>query len=111
RNLRTILRLLKEARNDIQSFAPDLLILIDYPGLKLRIAKYAKGLGIKVVYYISPQLWAWKEGRIQTVRDSVDQMLCILPFEQDWYAQRGVPVHYVGHPLADRCWPYPAAEK
>ena len=111
RNLRTILRLLKEARNDIQSFAPDLLILIDYPGFNLRIAKFAKGLGIKVVYYISPQLWAWKEGRIQTVRDSVDQMLCILPFEQDWYAQRGVPVHYVGHPLADRCRPYPAAEK
>ena len=111
RNLRTILRLLKEAQNDIQSFAPDLLVLIDYPGFNLRMAKFAKGLGIKVVYYISPQLWAWKERRIQTVRDCVDQMLCILPFEQDWYAKRGVSVHYVGHPLADYCKPYPIALK
>jgi lipid-A-disaccharide synthase len=111
RNLRTILRLLKEAQNDIQSFAPDLLVLIDYPGFNLRMAKFAKGLGIKVVYYISPQLWAWKERRIQTVRDCVDQMLCILPFEQDWYAKRGVSVHYVGHPLADNCKPYPIALK
>ena len=111
RNLPTILRLLKVTRKDIQSFAPDLLILIDYPGFNLRMAKFAKRLGIKVVYYISPQLWAWKEGRIQTVRDYVDQMLCILPFEQDWYAQRGVMVQYVGHPLADRCKPCSSAQK
>ena len=111
RNLGTILRLLKEARKDIQSFGPDLLILIDYPGFNLRMAKFAKRMGIKVVYYISPQLWAWKEGRIQTVRDCVNQMLCILPFEQEWYARRGVAVHYVGHPLADRCKPCSPAQK
>jgi lipid-A-disaccharide synthase len=111
RNLRTILRLLRDARNDIRAFAPDLLILIDYPGFNLRMARFAKQLGIKVVYYISPQLWAWKEGRIRTVRACVDQMLCILPFEQDWYAQRGVMAQYVGHPLADRCVPCSPAQR
>jgi len=105
RNLGTILGLLRSARNDNKEFGPDLLILIDYPGFNLRMARFAKRLGIKVVYYISPQLWAWKEGRIRTVRACVDQMLCILPFEKEWYAQRGVSVHYVGHPLADRCSP------
>jgi len=111
RNLGNILRLLRDARADIRTYAPDLLILIDYPGFNLRMARFAKRLGIKVVYYISPQLWAWKEGRIQTVRDCVDQMLCILPFEQDWYAQRGVSVHYVGHPLADRVRPCSPAQR
>jgi lipid-A-disaccharide synthase len=111
RNLGKILRLLRDARSDIRAFAPDLLILIDYPGFNLRMAKFAKKRGIKVVYYISPQLWAWKEGRIQTVRNCVDQMLCILPFEKDWYAQRGVSVHYVGHPLADRCRPCSSVQK
>jgi len=76
-------------------------VLIDYPGFNLRIAEHAHAQGIKVLYYISPQLWAWKEGRIKTIRSSVDHMCCILPFEQEWYAQRGVQVEFVGHPLLD----------
>lgn len=105
RNLRTILGLLDLARNDLQAYAPDVLLLIDYPGFNLRMARYAHALGIRVVYYISPQVWAWKEGRVRQIRQSVDLMLCILPFEKDWYAQRGMQVHYVGHPLADQCRP------
>jgi len=105
RNLRTILGLLDLARKDLQAYAPDVLLLIDYPGFNLRMALYAHALGIRVVYYISPQVWAWKEGRVRQIRQSVDLMLCILPFEKDWYAQRGMQVHYVGHPLADQCRP------
>ena len=105
RNLRTILGLLDLARKDLQAYAPDVLLLIDYPGFNLRMARYAHALGIRVVYYISPQVWAWKEGRVRQIRQSVDLMLCILPFEKDWYAQRGMQVHYVGHPLADQCRP------
>ncbi len=105
RNLRTILGLLDLARKDLQAYAPDVLLLIDYPGFNLRMARYAHALGIRVVYYISPQVWAWKEGRVRQIRQSVDLMLCLLPFEKDWYAQRGVQVHYVGHPLADQCRP------
>ena len=105
RNLRTIFGLLDLARKDLQAYAPDVLLLIDYPGFNLRMARYAHALGIRVVYYISPQVWAWKEGRVRQIRQSVDLMLCILPFEKDWYAQRGMQVHYVGHPLADQCRP------
>ncbi|MEY4913487.1 MAG: lipid-A-disaccharide synthase [Bacteroidota bacterium] len=105
RNLRTILGLLDLARKDLQSYAPDVLLLIDYPGFNLRMARYAHDRGIRVVYYISPQVWAWKESRVRQIRQSVDLMLCILPFEKEWYAERGVQVHYVGHPLADQCRP------
>ena len=105
RNLRTILGLLDLARKDLQGYAPDVLLLIDYPGFNLRMARYAHDRGIRVVYYISPQVWAWKESRVRQIRQSVDLMLCILPFEKEWYAERGVQVHYVGHPLADQCRP------
>ena len=105
RNLRTIVGLLDLARKDLESYAPDVLLLIDYPGFNLRMARYAHDRGIRVVYYISPQVWAWKENRVRQIRQSVDLMLCILPFEKEWYAQRGVQVHYVGHPLADQCRP------
>ena len=105
RNLRTILGLLDLARKDLESYAPDVLLLIDYPGFNLRMARYAHDRGIRVVYYISPQVWAWKESRVRQIRQSVDLMLCILPFEKEWYAERGVQVHYVGHPLADQCRP------
>ena len=105
RNLRTILGLLELARKDLVAFSPDILLLVDYPGFNLRMARFAHAMGIRVVYYISPQIWAWKESRIHQIRKSVDLMLCILPFEKKWYAQRGVEVHYVGHPLADQCRP------
>ena len=100
-NLGTILNNIKFCKKDIQENRPDVLILVDYPGFNLRIAKFAKELGIKVVYYISPQLWAWKEGRVETVKKYVDEMLVILPFEKDFYKKHQVDARFVGHPLLD----------
>lgn len=101
KNLKTILNNIKFCKQDIEQYQPDILILIDYPGFNLRIAEFAKKLGIKVVYYISPQLWAWKEGRVETIKKYVDEMLVILPFEQDFYKKHSVETHFVGHPLLD----------
>ncbi|MFY7698086.1 MAG: lipid-A-disaccharide synthase [Legionella sp.] len=85
---------------------PDLLILVDYPGFNLRLARYAKQkLGIPVLYYIGPQIWAWKAGRIHTIRDNVDHMAVILPFEKKIYEQAGIPVSFVGHPLVNKVKP------
>lgn len=100
-NLGTIIKNIKFCKEDIRKFQPDTLILIDYPGFNLRIAKFAKELGIRVVYYISPQLWAWKEGRVETIKKFVDEMLVILPFEKDFYKKHSVDAHFVGHPLLD----------
>ena len=80
---------------------PARAILIDYPGFNLRLAKELKKRNIPVTYYISPQLWAWKEKRIDVIRGCVEQMLCIFPFEEDWYHQRGIKAVYVGHPFLD----------
>ena len=80
---------------------PALVILIDYPGFNLRLAKQAKKRNIKVAYYISPQLWAWGKGRIKTVKACVDKMIVILPFEEDFYKGYNVSVEFVGHPLLD----------
>lgn len=101
-NLGTILRNIKFCKEDIKSSKPDTLILIDYPGFNLRIAKFAKELGIRVIYYISPQLWAWKEGRVKIIQKYVDEMLVILPFEKDFYKKHNVDAHFVGHPLLDQ---------
>jgi lipid-A-disaccharide synthase len=100
-NLRTILNNIKICKEDIKANQPDVLILVDYPGFNLRIAKFAKELGIKVIYYISPQLWAWKEGRVEIIKKYVDEMMVILPFEEDFYKKHGVHSHFVGHPLLD----------
>ncbi|MCA6069345.1 lipid-A-disaccharide synthase [Chryseobacterium sp. RG1] len=100
-NLRTILNNIKFCKEDIRNNKPDVLILVDYPGFNLRIAKFAKELGIKVVYYISPQLWAWKEGRVEIIKKYVDEMMVILPFEEDFYKKHNVHSHFVGHPLLD----------
>jgi lipid-A-disaccharide synthase len=100
-NLRAILRNLSNCKKDIIAYSPDVLILIDYPGFNLRIAKWAKKQGLKIVYYISPQVWAWKAGRVKTIRRVVDKMCVILPFEQDFYTKYDYAVHYVGHPLLD----------
>lgn len=80
---------------------PDLLVLIDYPGFNLRLARAAKARGIPVVYYISPQVWAWGRHRVRRIKRLVDRMLCILPFEEEFYRSRGVPARYVGNPLLD----------
>ena len=101
KNLKTILKNIKFCKEDIKSHQPDVLILVDYPGFNLRIAEFAKSLGIKVVYYISPQLWAWKEGRVEKIKNYVDEMLVILPFEKDFYRKHEVDAHFVGHPLLD----------
>ena len=100
-NLRTILKNIKLCKEDVKNYQPDVLVLVDYPGFNLRIAEFAKNLGIKVVYYISPQLWAWKEGRVETIKKYVDEMLVILPFEKDFYKKHQVNAHFVGHPLLD----------
>jgi lipid-A-disaccharide synthase len=100
-NLRTIKRNFDFCQKDLVEFAPDVLILIDYPGFNLRMAKFAKRQGIKVFYYISPQIWAWKQSRVKQVKAYVDEMYVILPFEKAFYAKFGVDVHYVGHPLVD----------
>lgn len=100
-HLNTILRNIRICQTDILLYEPDALILVDYPGFNLRIAEFAKDNGLKVYYYISPQIWAWKKGRIKKIRRCVDEMMVILPFEEKFYADRGMKVHYVGHPLLD----------
>jgi lipid-A-disaccharide synthase len=100
-NLRTIFRNLDWCKQDILQYQPDVLILIDYPGFNMRIAKWAHHHGIRIVYYISPQVWAWKEGRVKEIRGNVDKMLVILPFEQAFYRKWNFPVEYVGHPLVE----------
>ncbi len=99
KNLRTIFKNLDYCKNDILAFKPAALILIDYPGFNLRIAEWAKQQGIKVIYYISPQVWAWKESRVKGIKKSVDKMLVILPFEKEFYKKWQYQVEYVGHPL------------
>jgi len=101
KNLGTILRNLKYCKTDIASYQPDVIILIDYPGFNLRIARWAKQLSFKVIYYISPQVWAWKESRVLTISKTVDKMIVILPFEKDFYKRWNYPVDYVGHPLVE----------
>lgn len=90
----------KDIKQHLTKERPDLLILVDYPGFNLRLAKYAKQvLGLKVLYYISPQVWGWKMSRVNTIRDNVDKMAVILPFEKKIYINANVPVEFVGHPL------------
>lgn len=101
-NLRTILSNISFCKKDIQQFNPDAIIFIDYPGFNLRIAKWAKKEGIPTHYYISPQIWAWKENRIKDIKKSVDEMYVILPFEKTYYEEKHqFPVHFVGNPLLD----------
>ena len=99
KNLRTIFKNLDYCKKDILAHKPDALILIDYPGFNLRIAEWAKQQGIKVIYYISPQVWAWKESRVKGIKKNVDKMLVILPFEKEFYKKWQYEVEYVGHPL------------
>ncbi len=107
-NLRTIMGNLKFCKENIVQFQPDALILIDYPGFNLRIAKWAKQRGLftrtggKVIFYISPQVWAWKENRVRSMKQNIDKMLVILPFEKDYFKNKwDWDVEYVGHPLVE----------
>lgn len=99
--LRRLRRAFNRVKAEIASQNPDLLVLVDYPGMNLRLARFAKELGIKVMYYVSPQVWAWGRNRIKLIRRSVDKMVVILPFEEELYRREGVDATYVGHPLID----------
>lgn len=101
-NLKTILNNIKFCKQDIAAFNPDVIIFIDYPGFNMRIAEWAKKQSYKTHYYISPQIWAWKENRIKAIKRDVDHMYIILPFEKDFYENKhNFPVEFVGHPLID----------
>ena len=110
-HLKTILNNIKICKRDITDFQPDVIVFIDYPGFNLRIAKWAKAKGFKTHYYISPQIWAWKENRITEIKRDVDKMYVILPFEKDFYEKKHhYPVEFVGHPLIDAIHNHPAVE-
>ena len=100
-HLKTIFKNITFCKEDITAYKPDVLVLIDYPGFNLRIAEWAKKQGIKVVYYISPQVWAWKENRVHNIKRDVDKMLVILPFEVEFYRKWNFEAQYVGHPLIE----------
>jgi len=101
-NLRTILRNIDFCKKDILAFKPDVILFIDYPGFNMQIAKWAKKKGFDTHYYISPQIWAWKENRIKAIKRDINQMYVILPFEKDFYEKKhNYKVHFVGHPLID----------
>ena len=100
-NLRTILSYIKKCKKDILQWQPDVLVLVDYPGFNLRIAEFAHQKGIKTLYYISPQVWAWHSSRVKKFKKYVHRMLVILPFEKDFFAGWDYEVDFVGHPLLD----------
>ena len=100
-NLSAIVKNFKQAKKELLEYKPEVLILVDYPGFNMRMAKFAKKHNIKVVYYITPQVWAWKESRVKKLKRDVDLLLPILPFERSFFAKHGIDVNYVGHPLLD----------
>lgn len=99
--LGSVLKIMSRMKKTLDTCRPDLVILIDYPDFNLPLARAAHKRGIKIFYYISPQVWAWRKGRIKQIKKFVDRMAVILPFEVDVYRQKGFEVHYVGHPLLD----------
>jgi len=101
RHLRRFRRIFDETVNEIAREKPDAVLLVDYPGFNLRMARRCKELGLRVVYYISPQLWAWKKGRVKQVAKYVDRMIVIFPFEETFYREHGIEAAYVGHPLIE----------
>ncbi len=101
KNIGTIKRNFKKIKTNILNYQPNVLVLVDYPGFNLRMAKWAFELGIKVDYYISPTVWAWKEGRVEEIRKYVNKLFVILPFEEAFYAKHNLKVYFVGHPLLD----------
>lgn len=138
KNLRTIRRQMKECRQDVEAFAPDVLILVDYPGFNMKMARWAKEHGIRVFYYIAPKVWAWREWRVKAIRKYVDELFIIFPFERDYFPKHGIrpisratrswtPSKHVGHRCPPRtnsavamrstsgrswlCWPAAAAAR
>ncbi len=111
RHLPTILRQIGECKRDIDAFAPDAVILIDYPGFNMKIARFAHERGYKVLYYISPKVWAWKEHRVKAIKRYVDRLYIIFPFEREYFRRKGIDAVFEGNPLVDaiesrrREWP------
>ncbi|MEL6592614.1 MAG: lipid-A-disaccharide synthase, partial [Bacteroidota bacterium] len=101
KNLRTIRGLFRKVKADIEAFQPEAIVLVDYPGFNIRMLPFLREQGIKIIWYISPQVWAWKKGRVKTLQRFVDRLLTILPFEPDFYRGEGMEVDFVGHPLLD----------
>lgn len=101
RNLRKIGRQFGECRDDVERFAPDVLILIDYPGFNMKMAKWAKQRGLRTFYYIAPKVWAWKEWRVKKLRRYVDRLFTIFPFETDYFRAKGIEPTFCGNPLVD----------
>lgn len=101
KHLGVIRRRMKECKHDILAFAPDVVILIDYGGFNLRIAKFAKKAGIKTFYYIAPKVWAWNSSRVKKIKRSVDELFVILSFEVDYFKKYGIEAHYFGNPIVD----------
>ena len=108
RNIRMFRRIFNDLIDRIRAEQPDAVMLVDYPGFNLRVAKRCRAMGIKVVYYISPQVWAWRQGRVKQIAKIVDRMIVIFPFEEEFYLKHDVPVVYVGNPLIDELRPQPA---
>lgn len=109
-NIRTIFANIDLCKKDIVEWKPDTVIFVDYPGFNLRIAPFVKSLGIKTIWYISPQVWAWKASRVKKIKACVDKMIVILPFEKEFYQKWNYEVEYVGHPLLDVAIPSPEGE-
>ena len=102
KHLRRIRRVFRAVLAEVDRQRPDAAVLIDYPDFNLRLARELKKRAIPVVYYVSPQVWAWRRGRLRTIRETVARMLVIFPFEEELYRAAGIPVSFVGHPLVDR---------
>jgi lipid-A-disaccharide synthase len=102
RHLPMFRRVFRELIARIAAERPDAVLLVDYPDFNLRVAKRCRAMGLRVIYYISPQLWAWRRGRVKEIAKNVDRMIVIFPFEETFYRERNVPVAYVGHPLIEQ---------
>lgn len=100
-NARKLLKRIKRCKEDIERYRPDVVILVDFAGFNLNIAKYAKSIGIKTFFYIAPKVWAWNEGRVKKIREVVDELFVIFPFEVEYFAGHGIRAHYHGNPLMD----------
>ena len=101
RNLRTIRRQMRECQADVAAYAPDVLILIDYPGFNMKMARWAREHGIRTYYYIAPKVWAWREWRVEAIRRYVDRLFIIFPFERDYFPRKGIEPIFEGNPLVD----------
>ena len=101
KNLRTIRRQMRECQEDVAAWRPDVLVAVDYPGFNMKMARWAKEHGIRVFYYIAPKVWAWREWRVKAIREYVDRLFVIFPFERDYFPRHGIRPVFEGNPLVD----------